>query len=314
MAITMPLRRIDPKMIRPNPENPRLIFHEEEMTELLESIKQVGIKVPLAVYEDGSHFILLDGERRWRCSKKLNLSDVPVLIQPKPNRLENLLMMFNIHNVRVDWDPLPMALKLKDIKELMEKDGKDTSIKSLSAVTGVRPATVKRAFELLDLPKEYQDLLMKEAQKPRRDQKIKIDLFFEVFKSFASVERHAPEVLKEVNKKEYVKSMVDKYIAGTVDNVVSYREISKIARSEVAGVSKKMAIPTIIKLVKVKSYGIKQAYEDTVKSAFDQRDLLGKVNSITEKLSSIKSLKSSSEELKDSLKQLREEITRLLKG
>ncbi len=123
-AVT-PLQEINPDSIRQNPDNPRLIFQEEEMNELLESIREVGIKVPVSVYSDGHKFTLLDGERRWRCAKKLNLKVVPAIVQPKPTRLENLLMMFNIHNVRVDWDLMPMALKLGEVREMLEKEGKD---------------------------------------------------------------------------------------------------------------------------------------------------------------------------------------------
>src|SRR5580704_15379413 len=112
------LQEIKPDKIRANPDNPRLVFREDEMQQLMDSIKEVGIKVPVSLYEDGSKFVLLDGERRWRCPKRLNLSAVPAIVQPKPDRLENILMMFNIHNVRVDWDPMPMALKLKDVQDL----------------------------------------------------------------------------------------------------------------------------------------------------------------------------------------------------
>src|SRR5439155_12521967 len=118
---TATLQEISPDEIRKNPDNPRLIFREEEMSELLESIREVGIKVPVSLYQDGQHFVLIDGERRWRCAKKLNFQTMPAIVQPKPSRLENLLMMFNIHNVRVDWDPMPMALKLLDVKNLLQQ-------------------------------------------------------------------------------------------------------------------------------------------------------------------------------------------------
>jgi ParB family chromosome partitioning protein len=118
---TATLQQISPDKIRHNPDNPRLVFREDEMQQLMDSIKEVGIKVPVSLYEDGLKFVLLDGERRWRCAKRLNLSVIPAIIQPKPSRLENILMMFNIHNVRVDWDPMPMALKLRDVRELLEK-------------------------------------------------------------------------------------------------------------------------------------------------------------------------------------------------
>ena len=314
MPLVTPLQNIDPDLIRPNPENPRLIFHEDEMNELLNSINEVGIKVPLSVYEDGEKYVLLDGERRWRCSKKLNLKSVPAIIQPKPTRLENLLMMFNIHNVRVDWDLMPMAFKLKDIRDLLEKDGKDTSHQNISGITGVRLSTVKRAFELLEMPKVYQNILMKEAEKPRSEQKIKVDLFVEIFKSFNAIRRHIPEVLKKVSKDEYVRSMVNKYRNRVVDNVVSYREITKIARAEVAGIDKKTAVPIILRLIRDKNYKIADAYEDSVKNAFEQRDLVGKMNSITEKLSKYKNGHSLKPDLLEAMKVLGREIYRLMKN
>src|SRR5207249_5860228 len=129
-----------------------------------------------------------------------NFQTMPAIVQPKPTRLENLLMMFNIHNVRVDWDPMPMALKLRDVKDLLEKAGQQSDAKALSAVTGVPLPSVRRALDLLDLPERYQKLLLKEGEKPRTEQRIKADLFIEIYKSLHAIERHAPEVLDAVSK------------------------------------------------------------------------------------------------------------------
>src|SRR5258706_7602252 len=154
------LQQINPDEIRKNPENPRLIFREEEMNDLLESIREVGVRVPISVYQDNQKYVLLDGERRWRCSKKLNLSAVPAIVQPKPTKLDNLLMMFNIHNVRVDWDIMPMALKLGDVRKMLESEGKPATPKALAGLTGMKVAAVRRALELLDLPKRFQEMML----------------------------------------------------------------------------------------------------------------------------------------------------------
>ena len=307
-----PLQEISPDSVKPNPDNPRLIFQEDEMNELLESIREGGIRVPVSVYTDGGKYTLLDGERRWRCSKKLNLKVIPAIIQPKPTRLENLLMMFNIHNVRVDWDLMPMALKLGEVRNMLEKEHKDTSPKALSAVTGVRLPTINRALDLLDLPAKYQRMLLKEAEKPRSQQVVKADLFIEIYKSMHTVERHAPSVFQKVTKAQYVDSMVAKYRGGVVDNVVSFREVSKIARAELAGADKSKAAPTIVKLVKQRDYGINQAFEDTVQAAYEVRDLLTKLRGVTEKLVSLKNTKTLTPEIRVALQKLHTEIMRLL--
>jgi ParB/RepB/Spo0J family partition protein len=312
MAKTSSLQDISPDKIRKNPDNPRLIFRETEMNELLESIGEVGIKVPISVYEDGARYTLLDGERRWRCAKKLNLRSVPAIVQPKPTHLENLLMMFNIHNVRVDWDPMPMALKLGEIRRILEKEGKDTSPKALAAITGVRLASVRRALELLDLPTKYQRLLLREGLKPYKDQRIKPDLFIEIYKSLHAVERYTPEVFDHVSSAEYVNAMVTKYRDKVIDNVVKFRDVSKIARAERAGIDRQSAIPVVIRLVRKKDYGIDQAYKETVEAAYEQRDLLSKVRAITERLTELRSSGSLGKEMIAALKELSEQVGRLL--
>ncbi len=312
MAAATPLQSVSPDKIRPNPDNPRLVFREGEMTQLMNSIREVGIKVPISLYQDGLRYVLIDGERRWRCAKKLNLKEVPSIVQPKPTRLENLLMMFNIHNVRLDWDLMPMALKLGDVREMLEKAGKAADVKALSAITGVPPSTVKRAFDLLDLPAKYRKLLLREAAKPRKEQRIKPDLFIEIYKSLHTIERYTPEVFDSVGRPEYVEAMVNKYLAGVVDNVVAYRELTKIARAERAGVDRSHAIPTIVRLVNNKTYSISQAYQDTVQAAYEQRDLTSKLNSLTEKLAALTAPSKLSKEVLDALRALRSQVIRLL--
>lgn len=311
-AAATPLQEISPDDIRQNPENPRLIFLEEEMNELLESIREVGIRVPLSVYADKDHYVLLDGERRWRCARRLNLAAVPAIVQPKPTKLENLLMMFNIHNVRVDWDLMPMALKLGDIRDMLAGEGKDTSAKALSAVTGVRLATVRRALELLDLPKKYQKLLLREAEKPRNERKIKADLFIEIYKSYNAVSRHSPEVLDDVSKTEYVDSMVQKYTSGVIDNVVAFRDVSKIARAELAGADKEVAAETIVRLTRDPEYSIAQAFQETVQNAYAQRDIATRATSLTQRLEKLRSGRRLTDEARSALGQLGIEIDRLL--
>ena len=106
--------------------------------------------------------------------------------------------------------------------------------------------------------------------------------------------------------------MVNKYIDGVIDNVVGYRNLSKIARAELAGVSKRDAIPALIKLVKDETYSIEEAFEDTVQLAYDQRDLSTKLHQIAKKLEAYKSKRQLNEDVRIMLKALRLHIDRLL--
>ena len=208
MAATKASRLVDlsPDHIKPNPDNPRLIFRDEDMQVLLDSIDSVGIKVPLSVYEERRGYWILDGERRWRCARKLNLRSVPAIVQPKPSKLENLLTMFNIHNVRVDWDMIATATKLGDIREMItHEEGIEPGVGDLANLTGLSKAMTRSCLELLELPKKYQNMLLAEARKPRREQSITPDLFIEINKSMRVVQSYAPEAMRGVSDRQYLK-------------------------------------------------------------------------------------------------------------
>jgi ParB family chromosome partitioning protein len=308
------LQQVDPDRIRPNPDNPRLVFREEDMNQLLASIGRVGIKVPLSIYRDGGGFVLIDGERRWRCSRRLNLKTVPAIVQPKPGKLENILTMFNIHNVRTDWDLMPMALKLADVRRMLDEEGQPTRPADLAGLTGVPLPTVRRALELLELPRKYQRLLLNEAKKPREQQSVTADLFVEVNKSKRVIERYVPEVFKEVSDAEYVDAMVDKYTSGVVRNVVSFRDVSRMARAERAGEDPEDVAPVIVKLVKRKNYRIEDAFQETVEAAYESRDLVSRASALIDRLGSVGSNRRLSRELQQTLERLRKEIDRLLRS
>jgi ParB/RepB/Spo0J family partition protein len=303
---------IDPDRIGPNPDNPRLVFREAEMNQLLESIQSVGIQVPLTVYARASGWVLIDGERRWRCAKRLNLSAVPAIVQPKPGRLENLLTMFNIHNVRTDWDLMPMALKLADVRDIVTAQGKRARPRDLAGLTGVSVPTVSRALELLDLPPRYQAMLLKEAEKPRDQQTITADLFIEINKSRRVVQSYVPEVFDRVSHGEYVDAMIDKYRSGVVKNVVHYRNVSKMARAERAGGDPAAVAPVIVRLVKETEFPIADAYHETVSTAYEVRDVDTRVDGLIERLTSITHGSQLSNDLRSKLRRLQREIERLL--
>jgi len=99
------LREIDPKSLEKNPENPRVVFDEEDLAILRESIRESGILVPLLVYRrkrDGK-FVILDGERRSVSARQLELETVPANVIAEPSQITNILTIFNIHNVRTQW-------------------------------------------------------------------------------------------------------------------------------------------------------------------------------------------------------------------
>ena len=68
--------------IRPNAAQPRQVFDEEALAELVHSIREVGLLQPVVVRRSGAdHYELVMGERRWRASKDAGLTTIPAIIR-----------------------------------------------------------------------------------------------------------------------------------------------------------------------------------------------------------------------------------------
>ena len=67
------------------------------------------------------------------------MKKIPAIIQEKPTPLQNLLLMFNIHALREQWDYLTIANKLPDVIALFsqENDGREPNEQHLSELTGL---------------------------------------------------------------------------------------------------------------------------------------------------------------------------------
>ena len=310
--------RISPDKIDKNPENPRLVFNQTELDALLESIGEVGIQVPLTVFrssKNSGRYVILDGERRWRCAQKLNLSDIPALIRSEPSALENILIMFNIHNVRENWALLPTALKLRQIRDIIEKDqpGKIPSDGEISTMTGVRPAQVKRAFELLELPQSDLDRLMSELEKPRRDQKISEDFYIEALRATKTIERHKPEVFKEFGRNNIVQALVKKYDDKVIKNLVELRDISRIARADVnLNADSEVVEKTLRNLISTPSEKISDSYEKAAASLYYKRDITRKLKDILQEVDGIGDSINKEDEIYGILVSLKGKIDKLL--
>jgi ParB family transcriptional regulator, chromosome partitioning protein len=68
--------------IRPNPRQPREVFDEEAMAELVHSIREVGLLQPVVVRpRDDGDYELVMGERRWRATQQAGLSTIPAIVR-----------------------------------------------------------------------------------------------------------------------------------------------------------------------------------------------------------------------------------------
>jgi ParB family chromosome partitioning protein len=95
--------------ISPNPRQPRTVFDEDALNELIASIKEIGILQPPVVRRVGTdRYELIMGERRFRAAKAAGLTKIPVIIRQTPdNELLREALIENIH--RSQLNPLEEA-------------------------------------------------------------------------------------------------------------------------------------------------------------------------------------------------------------
>lgn len=94
--------------IQPNPNQPRKHFSVDDMTTLVESIKQYGVFQPILVRKDGTQYQIVAGERRWRAAKEAGLTSIPALI--KNYSTEEVTEVALVENLqRQNLDPIEEA-------------------------------------------------------------------------------------------------------------------------------------------------------------------------------------------------------------
>lgn len=258
---------IDPGRLERNPENPRLIFRLEDLQQLQDSIKAQGILVPLTVYRDRKKYVLLDGERRWRCALKLGLTKVPVIVQPKPDRLQNLMMMFAIHNQRRDWDPLPTAYKLRDLEEeFTEENGREPTETELAEIASISRGEVRRLKNILRLPEEYHNDLMRELEKPRSEQLVTVDHVLEATRGAQALRKR--EVIDAEEEEQLRRALVDKFKSRILTSTVEPRQLARVARAvERNEVTEARARKVTLRLINEPNYSIADAFSGSVAAA-----------------------------------------------
>lgn len=140
-------------LIHPSPLQPRSTFTEEQLSELVESIREHGIIQPLIVRKNGESYELIAGERRWRASAELGLKSVPAIIREASDR--EVLEMALIENLqRENLSPLEEAAGYQRLK-------KEFKLKQdeIAKRVGKSRATVANSMRLLDLNDDVRNLL-----------------------------------------------------------------------------------------------------------------------------------------------------------
>lgn len=142
------LRLIPVADIHPNPRQPRDVFDEGDMEELVASIGQVGVLQPIVVREvqGPSPFELVMGERRWRASQLAGLSEIPAIVRhTEDTDLLRDALLENLH--RSQLNPLEEAAAYEQLLEDF-----NCTQDELSARIGRSRPQITNTLRLLRLP------------------------------------------------------------------------------------------------------------------------------------------------------------------
>ena len=143
--------------IFPNPLQPRTEFNEEALTELADSIAQLGVIQPITLKRrDDGKYTIISGERRWRASQRAGLETLPAYIREVDD--ENLHAMALVENIqRQDLNAIEIALGMQ---RLIDECG--LTQEAMAEKVGKKRSTVSNYLRLLNLPSEVQ-LALKEG-------------------------------------------------------------------------------------------------------------------------------------------------------
>ncbi len=145
--------------LSPNKFQPRKVFDEDSLNDLINSIKERGIIQPIIVRKldkvEGK-FEIIAGERRWLAAQKAGLHDVPVVITDADD-LKSLEFAI-IENVqRKDLNPIEEA---KGYQRLIDEFSYDQE--KVSKFVGKSRSYITNSLRLLNLPVDVLELIISE--------------------------------------------------------------------------------------------------------------------------------------------------------
>jgi ParB family chromosome partitioning protein len=156
-------KRIETRLIYPDPRQPRKRFDAGPMEELIKSIEQRGILQPITVQADGAgRYLIITGERRFRAAQALDLETVPAIVvdltEPEM-RLDRVIE----NRQRQDLSDMEFADALEEIKEDLGARAPNLTSNELDEHVGERLGisgrTVRSFIALNHLPHDIKELL-----------------------------------------------------------------------------------------------------------------------------------------------------------
>ncbi|MDG4667321.1 ParB/RepB/Spo0J family partition protein [Mycobacterium sp. 236(2023)] len=145
-------REIAPSQIDPNPRQPRQVFDEEALSELVHSIREFGLMQPIVVRTtpdaagSSPRYQLVMGERRWRAAQQAGVATIPAIVrETSDDSMLRDALLENIH--RAQLNPLEEAAAYQQLLEEF-----DVTHDELASRIGRSRPLITNMIRLLRLP------------------------------------------------------------------------------------------------------------------------------------------------------------------
>ncbi|MFH0877046.1 MAG: ParB/RepB/Spo0J family partition protein [Candidatus Omnitrophota bacterium] len=141
---------VETSRLLPNRLQPRMDFNQEQLQELMSSVKEKGVLQPILVRRAGEKFEIIAGERRFRAAKQLKLERVPVVVRDVSD--QEALVLSIVENIqRQELNPIEEAHAFARLSKEFSLTQEDIA----RSVSKDR-TTVSNMIRLLGLPPEIQ--------------------------------------------------------------------------------------------------------------------------------------------------------------
>lgn len=277
------IQNIPLTQIETNPLNPRKRFVDEEADTLIESILSKGLLNPIIVFKrkKDNKYIILDGERRFRAFLKVNYKEIAChVLENEPNDLENLSLMFHIHNVREEWTDFAIAQTLikvidemgKSIESLQRQDRLE-----LAKITSLSEYKINKYLVFYDYP---QNIIEKFLQSETSDEPIKgmdPDILSEMHAPIKIIEKELPEFLKKYSKENIIDACIEKKANDMIKTNRDFRLLTKSLNAMKNGnVRKEVIFEKLEAFINELSVTPNSIFEDTSETVYQVDSILKK--------------------------------------
>lgn len=142
--------------IRPNSEQPRKFFNEEDLGVLSTSFEENDVDCPIHVTMRGTYVLIIDGERRYRAALKAKLSQISCQIFGDLDDKKVHLRSARANFGKEDMSPVEKA---RAIKKIMDDYG--WSQAEAARWASMHPTQVSQLMKYLNLSPDIQEMLIR---------------------------------------------------------------------------------------------------------------------------------------------------------